>query len=109
MADLKKKKKKKDASGSPNLVLVIFLILFIITSIVLGIFTYSGYAGQDEMKTELREAKAQAEIQKKMSYFYRMLYRDASSAIDDSVPDDELKDSEPYRIAFLDGTFKTGG
>lgn len=54
MAGLKKTG-KKDAS-SPNMVLLIALILFILTSIGLGVFAYYGYEGQQKLKNDVTAA-----------------------------------------------------
>ena len=49
MAGLKKPA-KKPGTGNPNTVLVVFLVLFILTSIGLGVWGYYGYAEQDGLK-----------------------------------------------------------
>ena len=55
MAGLKKSS-KKDANN-PNMVLVIFLILFILTNIGVGVFAYYGYDGQEKLRAEAKAAK----------------------------------------------------
>lgn len=56
MAGLKKSA-KKDAT-SPNMVLVIFLILFILTNIGVGVFAYYGYDGQEKLRNDVKAAQA---------------------------------------------------
>lgn len=51
------KKGKKDGSGS-SMVLIIFLIFFVLTSIGLGVFAYYGYEGQEELRQKARTAEA---------------------------------------------------
>lgn len=53
MAGLKKTGKK----DSPNTVLVVALIFFILVSIGLGIFAYYGYDGQEALRAETKGAK----------------------------------------------------
>ena len=50
MAGLKKNKRQKD-TGSPNLVLVLFLIMFVISNIIFGLLLYFAYKEQDEART----------------------------------------------------------
>jgi hypothetical protein len=59
----KKKSSRKQRSGpptSPNTVLVLFLVFFVLLSIGLGVWGYYGYAGQKELK----DAAATAERNK---------------------------------------------
>lgn len=62
MAGLKKTS-KKDAS-SPNMVLLIALIMFILTSIGLGVFAYYGYDGQEKLRQAAKSAKVGEETMK---------------------------------------------
>src|SRR5258708_51251 len=47
MAGLKKNKRQKD-NGSPNLVLVLFLILFVVSNIILRLLLYFTYQEKDK-------------------------------------------------------------
>lgn len=75
MAGLKKSSKKD--SSSPNMVLVVALILFIIVSIGMGVFAYYGYEGQDALRSKARAAAKEAESFKAQSNNYAVLGLDA--------------------------------
>jgi hypothetical protein len=45
------------SGGSPNQVLIIFLVFFVLVSIVLGVTTYLGYDGQTQLKADAKTAK----------------------------------------------------
>src|SRR5436309_2646924 len=53
------KKGKKDTT-SPNTILVVFLIFFVMVSIGLGVFAYYGYEGQEKLRDQAKNAKAEA-------------------------------------------------
>src|SRR5262249_52093399 len=57
----KKAIKRRDASGSPNTVLVLFLVFFVLLSIGLGVWGYYGYSGQKKLK---EDAEAKVKDQK---------------------------------------------
>src|SRR3954471_14536705 len=60
MAGLKKGRTKKDSS-SPNIVLVIFLVLFILVSIILGTMLYFSY---DEKNKAITDATKKDQVAK---------------------------------------------
>ncbi|MEI7686135.1 MAG: hypothetical protein WCL32_14010, partial [Planctomycetota bacterium] len=71
MAGLKKSSKKD--VGGPNMVLLIALIMFILTSIGLGAFAYYGYDGQDKLRQALKAAKLSEESMKELRDNYQLL------------------------------------
>jgi hypothetical protein len=75
------KKKKKDKSGSPNVILVVFLVLFVLTSIGLGVWGYYGYAEQKTLRDERSRQKAAADSAKNTADYYSMLWRELRNAI----------------------------
>src|SRR3954451_13033178 len=63
MAGLKKPSRRKETT-SPNVVLVIFLVFFVLLSIGLGVWGYYGYAGQEKLAAEAKNAKKDKEAAK---------------------------------------------
>jgi len=51
---------KAGSSGSPNQILVVFLILFILTSLALGVTTYLGFDGQTKLADDAKKADGKA-------------------------------------------------
>jgi uncharacterized protein HemX len=70
MAALKKTLKKKDTT-KPGTVLIIFLVLFILTSIGLGVAMYYGYEGQEKLRQAAKDAKS-GETARKLERDYRI-------------------------------------
>ncbi len=95
------KKKKKDKSGSPNVILVVFLVLFVLTSIGLGVWGYYGYAGQDALRNTNKASTATAKAEKNAKLYYAMLWRDLRQAIGQKLDGDELQQLELDRDEFL--------
>jgi len=87
MAGLKKTPAEK--TTSPNVVLVIFLVFFVLVAIGLGIWGYYGYAGQDDLQTKKRSAEAQAKAEKLAKEYYSMLYRHLRGAVGDKLDKSE--------------------
>lgn len=106
MAGLKKKKKEK--SGSPNVVLVVFLVLFVLTAIGLGVWGYYGYAGQDVLRSERRKADLAAKSEKNAKLYFQMLTRDQRQAIGGKFEEGELLQLDIDRDEFLkdNGAYK---
>ncbi len=63
MAALKKTLKKKDTT-KPSTILIIFLVLFILTSIGLGVAMYYGYEGQEKLRQAAKDAKTGETVRK---------------------------------------------
>jgi hypothetical protein len=78
MAGLKKSSKKDPSS--PNMVLLIALILFILVSIGLGVFAYYGYDGQESLRNAAKSAKSAEEAMKKSRDAYLLLGYEAMMA-----------------------------
>lgn len=55
MAGLKKPA-KKPSNANPNTVLVVFLVLFVLSTIGVGVWGYYGYQGQEELKKKAVDA-----------------------------------------------------
>lgn len=104
MAGLKKKKREK--SGSPNVVLVVFLVLFIIATITLGVFLYMAL---DEKSIALREAakdKKDAQTHKTTVTYYRWFSRELRAALGDKLGEKEVPELTVDREGFNKGGFK---
>ncbi len=99
MAGLKKKKKEK--SGSPNVILVVFLVLFVLTSIGLGVWGYYGYAGQEVLRKQRRDADIATKSEKNAKVYFQMLWRDLRQAIGQKLDGDDLQQLELDRDEFL--------
>src|SRR4029077_2287189 len=82
MAGLKKKKKEK--TGSPNLALVIFLILFVITSITLGAMLYYAYDEKNDAKIQRQKLADKEKADKDHIYYLEMLVSDGRLALGDT-------------------------
>ncbi|MBI2805958.1 MAG: hypothetical protein HYX68_13340 [Planctomycetes bacterium] len=91
MAGLKKKKKEK--SGSPNVVLVVFLVLFVIVSITLGVLLYYALQEKDDANTKRILAKKESDATQKVADYYSMLYFDARTQWGDRLDADEADKS----------------
>src|ERR1700722_6778656 len=98
MAGLKKKKKEK--STSPNVILVVFLVFFILVSIGLGVWGYYGYAGQQELVDKRKAAEATAKSEKTPAEYYSMLYGDLRQARGEKLDPDEETALNGNRTAF---------
>lgn len=105
MAGLKKKKKEK--SSSPNIALVVFLVLFVLTSIGLFVWGYYGYAGQETLRTERKKALDSAKIEKTTGQFWQMVAGDLKTAIfgADAVAGDEKTELDANRVTFNQADF----
>ena len=57
MAGLKSPSRKKRDASKPGTVLIVFLVFFILLSIGLGVWGYYGYAEQDKLRNETKNAK----------------------------------------------------
>jgi hypothetical protein len=67
MAGLKTPSKKKRDTSKPNTVLVIFLVFFILVSIGLGIWGYYGYAGQEKLEKDTKQANISTKAAKELA------------------------------------------
>lgn len=80
MAGLKKPAKKKD-TGSPNIVVVLFLVFFVLLSIILGVWGYYGYDGQEVLRDTARKAKKGEEAAKLGERYWSFVARDSRLAL----------------------------
>src|SRR5437870_679213 len=91
------KKKKKDKGGSPNVVLVVFLVFFVLLSIGLGVWVYNERAGYDEMNKRRMTAEKALPSVKTRGDYYEMLYRDLRNAVGgDRLDGEDDKEFAPY-------------
>ena len=101
------KKKKKDKSGSPNVILVVFLVLFVLTSIGLGVWGYYGYAEQKALRDDKKRAVDTAKVEKTTAQFYAMQAADYRTAIlgADSIDEAEKTELNGNRTSFNQADF----
>jgi hypothetical protein len=103
MAGLKKSKRQKDTS-SPNIVLVLFLILFILSNIILGLWLYFTY---DE-KNKALAAKTIADKEKAANQnaiaAYKVVLDELRMAVGQQLNQDEKTILETNRKNFYDDT-----
>jgi hypothetical protein len=101
------KKKKKDKSGSPNVILVVFLVLFVLTSIGLGVWGYYGYAEQKTLRDERKRALDTAKTEKTTAQYYSMQAADYLTAIlgADSIDEVEKTELNGNRTSFNQADF----
>src|SRR5581483_1147742 len=104
MAGLKKPSRKKDNS-SPNLVLVIFLVFFILVSIGLGVWGYYGYAGQEKLTTDAKNAKIAEKVKEEMRAYQQLMAFDLMQALGKLDPD-KIGELNDLRTQFEGGKFK---
>jgi len=103
------KKKKKEPSTSPNTVLIIFLVLFVLLTLGFGFWGYSGMANVAEAQNKVKAATTTAAVEKTSCKYYSMLYRDLRIALGDKLEPEEEADWKVNRDDFLkegSSTFK---
>jgi hypothetical protein len=88
MAGLRKPVRRKDTT-KPSTALILFLVFFIVLSLGLGVWGYYGYAGQDELKTKTKAAKATADANLVELEFWKFAAQDARLATGDTLDADE--------------------
>src|SRR5438128_2547410 len=89
------KKRKQERSGSPNIVLVIFLAFFFILTIALGVFTYFGYAGQEDLRKAKLSAESALKGEKNAKKYYSMTYRNLRLTVGDRL---EVKEEDQMNV-----------
>lgn len=103
MAGLKKKKKEK--TGSPNIVLVVFLVLFILSNITVGVLLYYALEEKETARKQKVDADKVAKSDKDAMTYYRMLYRDLRKALGDNLLEAEMNELKLDRETFAKGGF----
>ena len=96
-------KKKKDSSGSPNVVLVVFLVLFVLIAIGTGVACYYGYAGQYDLKKDLDKQEPGRKAAEKAVDYYRTLYWDLRLAVGMEISKDDEPTLQTNRKTLFDG------
>ena len=100
MAGLKKKKKEK--SGNPNIVLVIFLVLFVISTITLGYLFYLALDEKDNFRTQRTRAEADRKAEKQHAEYFEMLYNDLRLTMGETLDAKTIEEVKIYRDVFID-------
>ena len=103
MAGLKKKKREK--SGSPNIVLVIFLVFFIIATITLGVFLYLALDEKSLALRDMAKERTNAQTEKTTATYYRWLTRELRAAVGDKLGEKEIPELAVDREGFAKGGF----
>jgi hypothetical protein len=103
MAGLKKKKREK--SGSPNVVLVVFLVLFIIATITLGVFLYLAIDEKAIAQRDMAKEKTNAQTEKTTATYYRWFSRELRQALGYKLTEKELPEMAIDRESFSKGAF----
>lgn len=96
MAPKKKKNqyKPKASAGGPSTTLVIFLVFFILVSIITGVAAYYGYAGQEEFKTKAKQAEASRTAAEKAQKYYQFMALEARAAVGAPFKKDDKTDEQ---------------
>src|SRR5436309_3412255 len=89
MAGLKKSKRSKD-TGSPNLVLVLFLIVFVISTIILGLWLYLGADQKNSALGEAVVARKEKAAALTAVEMYQTVADDLRNALGGKLDGDEL-------------------
>ena len=104
MAGLKKGKRKQD-TGSPNLVLVLFLIVFVLSSIILGLLLYFSYADRDKALADAATAKKAQGADRDAIEMYRTVADVYRNALGSKVEGDDLAKLKVGREKLTSGGF----
>jgi hypothetical protein len=89
MAGLKKSRRTKDTS-SPNLVLVIFLIVFVLSNIVLGLLLYFSYDEKNKALDSATRAAKEKDGDRKAIKLYQTVADDFRSALGEQPKGDDM-------------------
>ena len=79
MAGLKKPSRKKD-NTSPNVILVVFLVLFILSNIILGVWLYYSAQEKEKLSADAKAAKKVSDADRTALIMQRMLTDDSRLA-----------------------------
>lgn len=85
------KKKRKEPSSNPNVVLVIFLIFFVLSTITLGALFYYGLDEKGEARRKQLAAEKDSVLKKTDAAYYAMLYYDLRTALGDQLNTDDAE------------------
>jgi hypothetical protein len=89
MAGLKKSKRTKDTS-SPNLVLVLFLIVFVLSTIILSLWLYFNYANVNDALIARTKADKEKDAAQKAAKLYQTAADDFRLALGQKLTADDL-------------------
>jgi hypothetical protein len=96
MAGLKKNKRQKDTS-SPNLVLVLFLITFVISNIIFGLLLYFAYQEKDSALKTARDETLKTKANKEAMDLYQTALDELRVALGQELKEYEKTLLEPRR------------
>jgi hypothetical protein len=107
MAGLKKQKRAKD-TGSPNLVLVLFLIVFVISNIIFGLWLYFALDEKNRALTEKSQKEKEKTAAQTAMQMYRAAANDLALAMNADLPPDEMTilQDERKKFAADDAAYK---
>lgn len=112
MAAKKRSPQKQRGGNSPNTVLVIFLVFFVLLSVGLGVGTYYGFANQDKFEAKAKDAQKAANAARKaeewalgISQLHRRMVGDPLFK-DDATDEDNLFQVWLEEFLKPDGKFK---
>jgi archaellum component FlaC len=91
------------SGGSPNQVLIIFLVFFVLASIALGVTTYLGFDGQTQLLADKQTAvkkEQQAQADREWFQFQDLFYR---QVVGEKLNDDDKKAFSTLRDRFISG------
>ncbi len=100
MAGLKKSKRSKD-TGSPNIVLVLFLIMFVISNIILGLWLYFSYEEKNRALGDAVASRKEKQAAQAALKVYQTVADDFSQVLGRKLTGDEIKDLDVERKQML--------
>src|SRR5262245_8965081 len=100
MAAVKRHRREK-SSGSPNIVLVLFLVLFVLVNLVLGLWLYFAYQERNSALTEKSRAEKEKDAANKAMKLYQVVLDDLRMASGQTLTETEKKDLANQREGLL--------
>lgn len=108
MAGLKKSKRSKD-TGSPNLVLVLFLITFVISSIILGLLWYFSVDEKNRALADADRSRKEKTAAQNAVEMYQTIADDLRNALGSKLDGDDLAKLKAGREKLSGGAFSKLG
>jgi len=91
---------KKRGEGGSNLGLIITLVFFVLSTVILGVTTYIGYSGQEQLVQAKDKAEKEAKVAEADKQWYRHVYRVARSYVDQTPPGVDAAELQAERQKF---------
>jgi hypothetical protein len=98
----RKKRFQQRGAQSPNAVLVIFLIFFVLATVITGVLAYYGYTGQDKLKKDAKEAEAKVKAGQKAEEWKEFQSMLARKAMGSDLYKDDTTDEENTWQAYVE-------